>query len=65
LINGFNSQFDESLKELVLEYGFDFDQIALHLYYEFPQYEQRINYKTVTFRWWQITVGERVKKRKY
>jgi hypothetical protein len=47
---------------LVIEYGFDFDKVALHLYYQFPQYDQRINYKTVTFRWWQITMGEMIEK---
>ena len=38
-----------------MDYGFNFDKIALHLYYQFPQYEQKITYKTVAFRWWQIT----------
>jgi hypothetical protein len=64
LINAFNSQLDQSLRELVIEYGFDFDKIALHLYYQFPQYDQRINYKTVTFRWWQITMENMIEKNK-
>jgi len=37
-VNSFTDKFDEVLTDIILDYGYDFDKIALHLYYLFPQY---------------------------
>lgn len=43
-----------------MEYEFDFDKVALHLYFLFPVYEQKITSRTVGVRWWQLMMGDRI-----